>query len=240
MPDIYRTSVVAGLLICGILGTTTAQAQIAGSPWFLGGGGYGGGSYGGGTADGNFMSGAAQVIRAEGENYNLTTQGMINYETARSSYIDNTAKWSSFYWRMREANENSKRQRLERDRHSPEVLTQVAASDIPRSLSSDELDVVSGKIYWPEALMAEQFSAMRLDLEHRFELIALTTRTPEMIAQVREETRTLKEMLRSNIETIPAADYVTARKFLDSLEYSVASRRRSAPPSPPVARPPAG
>src|SRR5260370_31821737 len=103
------------------------------------------------------MFGAAQVIRAEGD-YNLeTSQGMINFEIARSKYIENTNKWTQAYFQMREANQAFQIQNRERNRHSAETLAQVAASDLPRRLSSDELDPVTGRITWPEALLDDQY-----------------------------------------------------------------------------------
>jgi len=241
----FRTMTSTGLCFIGVclLGTAdVAEAQFqptvavnpAAAPWFLGGG-----SYGGGTVDGNFMFGAAQVIRAAGDYNALSTQGMINFEMARSRYIDNAVKWSQFYGRMREANEAYKRQKYESSRHSPEILAQVAASDIPRVLGSDELDPVTGKLFWPEALTSAQFSEERAEIERLLELTVWTTRTPEMVAQLREEIRKMREHLRTQMEDIPAADYIVARKFLDSLEYSVISRRRSTP-TPPAPLPAGG
>lgn len=239
MKSMMRILAGAGMFLGGLLAATPASAQVtvsptsmgsfAFSPWFMGGG-----SYGGGTADGNYFFGAAQVIRAEGEYNALTTQGMINFETARSRYIENSAKWSQFYSKMREANESYRRQKIEQNRHSPEVLAQAAASDVPRSLSSDEIDPVTGRITWPVLLMDDQYAAVRADLEHLFELHAWTTRTPETSAKIHEGTRQMMEMLRDNIENVPAGEYVAARKFIEALDYSAMNQRRA--PEPPRPR----
>ena len=126
-----KTIIRPVLFIAGLLVSTNAQAQqIAVSPFFVGGG-----NFGGGTVDGNFMLGLAQVIRAEGD-YNLqTAQGMINYETARSQYLENANKWRQAYVALREANQARRIQKLEQNRHSPETLALAAASDVPRSRS---------------------------------------------------------------------------------------------------------
>jgi hypothetical protein len=196
-------------------------------PWFLGGA-----SYGGGTADGNFMFGVAQVIRAEGD-YNLqTSQGMINFEVARSKYIDNVNKWTQAYFQMREANQAWQIQNRERHRHSAESLALAAASDVPRRLSSDELDPVSGRITWPEALLDEQYAALRTDLEEQFSLRASTSGTAGTTARIHDDARAMLALLRSNIDRIPASDFIAARKFIDSLDYAVVARRRPAPPPP--------
>jgi hypothetical protein len=224
----------------GLVAASTASAQVTAisptsmgsvgvSPWFTGGA-----SYGGGTADGNYFFGAAQVIRAEGEYNELTTRGMINFETARSRYIENAAKWSQFYSQMREGNEAYRRQKIEQNRHSPDVLAQVAASDVPRSLSSDEIDLVTGRITWPVVLMDDQYAAVRADLEHLSGRHAWTARTPETSAKIHQDTRKMIEMLRNNIENVPAGEYVAARRFIEALDYSAMNQRRT--PEPPRPR----
>jgi hypothetical protein len=201
----------------------SAQAQIAISPWFVGGG-----YYGGGTADGNFMFGVAQIIRAEGD-YNLeTTQGAINYEIARSKYLENYSRWTQAYFQGREANQAYRIQKRERDRHSPEALAQAAAAALPRRLSSSELDPVSGRIGWPEVLMGDEYAALRSDLAEQFELRAWTSRSPETAARIHDDTHAMLDILKSHIDEMPANDFIAARKFLDALDYSVVTPVRRA------------
>ncbi len=119
-----------------------AHAQFG--PWWFGG------NYGGGTVDGNYMSRAAQVIRAAGDYNVATTQGMKNYEDARSKYIDNENRWTQAYFQMREANQRYQRYKFESSRHSPETLAKVAESDRPRLLTAEEYNPVSGRIVWPD------------------------------------------------------------------------------------------
>src|SRR5262245_38179645 len=110
---VLRSVMNTGLLVAGFVVGQEAHAQLTVAPvgpWFLGGA-----SYGGGTADGNFLFGVAQVIRAEGD-YNLqSTQGMINFEIARSKYIENANKWTQAYFQMREANQAFQVQKRERN-----------------------------------------------------------------------------------------------------------------------------
>jgi len=207
------------------LASATANAQVAISPWFVGGG-----YYGGGTADGNFMFGVAQIIRAEGDYNVATTQGAINYEVARSKYIENANKWTQAYFQMREANQAFRIQERERNRHAPEVLAQAAAAELPRRLGSDELDPVTGRIMWPEVLMGEEYAALRSDLERLFEIRAWTSRSRETAAKIHDDTHAMMDLVRMHIEELPANDFIAARKFLEALDYSVVTpaRRSSA------------
>src|SRR5438309_202192 len=181
------------VLAVTVLASGRANAQVvAVSPWVAGGG-----SYGGGTPAGNYFSGLAQVIRAEGD-YNLeTAQGLINYEEARSKYIENTNKWTQAYFQMREANQAYQIQRFESNKHSAETLAMVAASELPRKLDSAELDTVTGRITWPEVLLNdEDFAALRAEMEHLFEVRAWTSRTNGTAVKIREVAREMSEVLR--------------------------------------------
>src|SRR5579872_3279977 len=219
------TCLAAGALVAG---SAPASAQVAvapvvtGMPWFAGGGyGY----YGGGTAAGNYFMGLAQVIRAEGQYNAMTAQGMVSYEEARSKYIDNVNRWTQAYFQMREANDAYQRQKFARTKHSRETLAMVAASDVPLRLSSYDLDPISGKINWPAPLLEAQYDGLRSDLDQLFATRATTSQTGTS-APIHEDIRQLRDALRSNIETMPANDYIAARKFLDSLDYSIVQPAR--------------
>jgi hypothetical protein len=215
--------VVSSVILIGtLLGSANAQAQVSVTPgigvgpWFTGGG-----SYGGGTADGNYLFGLSQVIRAEGD-YNLSTSaGLINYEEARSKYIDNVSKWSQAYFQGREANQAWQLQKEQRNRRTPEARAQAAASDLPRTLSTRELNPISGKIAWPETLMDEQYANVRNDIEQLFDARARTRPTAAISVKIRDDARLMTQMLRENIEHMPAKDFIAARKFIDALDYAV-------------------
>ncbi len=230
-------SVLSSVVLIGaLLASSNAQAQVvsAWSPFSFGGGG----SYGGGTADGNYLSGWSQVIRSEGD-YNLSTsQGLINYEEARAKYIDNTNKWTQAYFQMREANQAYQIQNAQRNRRTPEAISQAAASELPRKLGSRELDPVTGRIAWPEALMDEQYATLRSDLENLFDARARTKRTPATSVKIRDDARLMLELLRENIQRMPANDFIAARKFILALDYAVVTPGKTAASTPPASRTP--
>jgi hypothetical protein len=224
MRNIVRSAIMSGVIMAVQFVSTTAHAQIAISPWF-----FGGGSYGGGTADGNFMFGLGQVIRAEGD-YNLSTsQAAINFEVARSKYLENSSRWIQGYYRGREANQAYQLQKIERNRHSPETLAQAAAAELPRKLTSDDIDPTTGKIHWPEQLLGDEYAVFRSDLEEVFEIRGWTSRSPDTTARIHGDTHAMIEILRSHIDELNANDFMAARKFLDALDYSVVTPGRRAP-----------
>src|SRR4029453_848159 len=90
-------------------------------------------------------------------------------DDARASQQKNAARMSQTYSEMRQYEQAQKRAR---DRHSPEALAKAA--EVPR-LGRDELDPVTGKIRWPEALMTDDFGKSRDEVERLFELRSWTT-----------------------------------------------------------------
>jgi len=235
-----KWSVLSSVVLVGtLLGSGNAQAQMsavsAWSPWSLGGSG----SYGGGTAEGNYLSGLSQVIHSQGD-YNLSTsQGLIYYEDARAKYIDNVNKWTQAYFQMREANQAFQLQNAQRNRRTPEAIAQAAASELPRKLSSREFDPLTGRIAWPEVLMDEQFAGLRNDLENLFDAQARTKRTAATSVKIRDDARLMMDLLRENIEGVPASEFIAARKFILALDYSVITPGKTAASTPPTPEPPA-
>lgn len=184
-----------------------------------GGWGWGYGNYGGGTAAGNYMQGAAQVIRAQGQYNEDTSKAMINYEEARTKYIDNRKKWTETYFAMKEQNQAKTAEKHERGRHSSEALATASRSSVPRGLSHEAFDPITGQLQWPEALMAPEYAQPREQIEQLLQVHATTGAANSV--QIQQAVQSLNQMLKSNIQNLPANDYIAARKFLDSLAYTV-------------------
>lgn len=225
---------VLGLVATIVIAGAAVGDRPAEAVWFnpggmgmgygLGWGGYGGyGWGGGGTAAGNYMMGQSQVIRAEGQYNKDTSEAYINYEDARTKYIDNKKKWTETYFSMREQNQSRQAEKLERSRHSPETLAQAARSGVPKPLSSDAYDPISGRVTWPEALQATDYAALREDVEHLLELRTSTSGGGSFSIKLRQDIEKMTAILKSNIQNLPTNDYISARKFLDSLSFAVRS-----------------
>lgn len=184
-----------------------------------GGWGYGGyGWGGGGTAAGNYLQGMSQVIRAQGEYEESRARARISQEEARTKYIDNKKKWTETYFAMREQNQARQAEKRERNRISPETVKLAARSAVPKPLSTYELDPITGRINWPEALQGGEFAKQREDIERLLELRASTSGGGDN-AQLQDVVQQMTATLKSNIQKLPVNDYIAARKFLDSLSY---------------------
>jgi len=224
--------VVSGLVLvaAAIWFSRDATAQVVGAavagrhafyrPYY-GGYGYGGyGNYGGGTAAGNYLNGMSSVIASQGQYNALTSEAAINNEEARSKYIDNRKKWIANYQQMREEHDAIESQKMAKAKHSAESLNLAAKSGVPQKLGSQALDPVTGKITWPDVLQADEYAAQRKALEEMFELRAKTSHGAGSREKIRASVNELSSKLRGNIQKINGNEYMSARKFLDSLEYA--------------------
>lgn len=202
------------------MGAYGALPQVIGYQAALSGGG-GGGGYGGGTVAGNYLSGAAQVIRSAGDFNEATSRAYINYEEARGLYITNRRKWTDAYFALQEQNRARVIEKIERARHSPEVLAAAAHSSVPRPLNSYEFNLMTGKIDWPEFLQSAEFAGPRERIERIAGVRAEMTLTATDRATGRQAVGEMLEALRADIHVLPANEYIANRKFLDSLYFTL-------------------
>jgi hypothetical protein len=178
----------------------------------------------GGTAEGNELMGMSTVIRSAGEYNYYTSMAGVNNEEARSQYLDNKKKWQENYFQMREQRSALDAQKRARARQSREALYAATISAASRSLSPGAFDYVTGQIQWPKTLLAEEYATPRRQLEQLFELRATTSQAAGTSRQVLAATKEMARILRSQVQKIPASEYMTARKFIDGLDAAVRSR----------------
>lgn len=173
--------------------------------------GYG---YGGTTLAGDVRRGMAQMIRARGlaaENY---SRAMVNYQQARSRYIENQKKWLQAYYQRRELGEAHRRAENERRRASRDRYLAALSKQQPERMSPSQLDPNTGKIDWPSALRSSDFDDLRGEIDRLFYVRSHTDTTAGIAVQVREKTRAMHAILKGKIRDLPTDDYIAARTFL--------------------------
>ena len=198
----------AGLFLATatILAARVADAQFVQPNYYA----YGAGNYGYGG--GSYANGMADVIRGRAE-------ATVTYEAARSASIDDDMKWAKNYYKMKEMRDDWIARHKE-GQPSAETLAAVARSNLPRKLGSHTLDPVTGHITWPELLQRSDYAAPRSELEHLFAQRAQTSQAVGTADKIHAVTAELAKQLRRHIEDVPAKEYMSARKFLDSLDYA--------------------
>lgn len=187
---------------------------------YYGGGFYSGWGYGGGTVAGSALRGAADLVRAEGDNAYMNSLANINNQIAIKKNIENRDQWVETYFHMRRTNDAYRAsQRL-----TPTSLgqaQQMAKMMTPQRLSSYQLEPNTGKIRWPDAFQGPEFAAARSQLEKMF-----ATRTTEnagvgstLDSRVNAITSEMRDALKSRIDNMPTNEYLAAKKFIDGLGY---------------------
>jgi len=162
----------------------------------------------------------SQVISSAGQ-YNLATSAAaVNMTEAESNEMRNLIQGVQTFWEIRNLD------RMEREyergpRPTAEELARRARAGVPRALSMKQIDPVSGALLWPLVLQDGRFGAQRAALDEytarwlKYGGLNYTDR-----AQVRENIGMMFDILKSQINSIPAQDYVECRTFLQSLLYA--------------------
>lgn len=210
-----------GRSAAGLGGVRPGRGAVGvGLGYSLGGGWWPGANYGGATtAAGSYASGMSQVIRAQGEYNAYTAKAMIDYQEAKSKYIDNREKWTETYFQMKEQNQAKQAEKAERSRTTPASLTAAAKAAAPKLLGPDALDPINGQIEWPDILRDASYEKSRTELDRLFELRAKTSGGADTTQRIRQACREMQGTLKVNISKVSANEFMSARKFLDSLEY---------------------
>ena len=199
-----------------------------------------------GHADIHIPYGPADLIRA-------TSDAWIKEQEAYAKSIENRQKAARTYWEMRkEYREHDREERcayfnsikdrakreLEYEKFRRDVLPELrhvrrahlerlAKFGAPRRLSPSELDTVTGRINWPQALKEErEFSRYRLQIESFFKQRSQPNFRPSFAADqdVLMALGQMRAKLKSQVRDLDPGEYIVARKFLDSLTQEV--RRR--------------
>lgn len=166
----------------------------------------------------------ADLIRSRGIADAYFSRGAVNWEEARSRYIDNQRKWIETYYALRDLNRLRQVERLAREKSTPAALAAAARADAPRPLGTDTLDPITGRIEWPDALLKPDFVKPRVELEHLFQLSATTTTSLQATERIRMATQEMTDILRANVDNMSAHEFVATARFIESLEYAGIAR----------------
>jgi hypothetical protein len=91
----------------------------------------------------------------------------------------------------------------------------------PKRLNGSQLEPLTGRINWPDALKGDEFAIARRQLDRLFagrtvHTAGVGTALDSNVAAVTGE---MREKLKAQINHMPANEYLAGKKFLDSLGY---------------------
>jgi hypothetical protein len=168
------------------------------------------------TLEEGVQHGFADVVRSQGMANLYNAQAATQAQQARSAYLDNQYKATQTYFEMRRYNTEARR--AERSPPlSTEQYVRMARVEAPQSLTSTQLDTLTGAISWPAPLAGPEYANYRAQIERLF-----TDRYSgySSFAQVQQACQAFADQLKADIMKFQANDYVAAKKFLDSLIYA--------------------
>jgi hypothetical protein len=183
-------------------------------------GGYGAYNTGGHTVAGDAMQGMASVISARGDAALSASAAAVNLTQADKQMIQNQQAATDTYFQMRATNRAARA--VERGPAlSMEQLAKIAHDGVPKPLSSNQLDPVSGQLNWPGPLQVDALATYRAQLD---ELMSEQARYGSLSyadqTKVRSSVNAMFKALKANISKIPTPDYTSARSFLNSVLYA--------------------
>ncbi len=108
-----------------------------------------------------------------------------------------------------------------RKRPTREDVIRYSKVSVPQRPANFQVRAARGKIVWPEVLLEEEFSDCRIQLDSLFVQRRAESSTSGI--NVSRQTQTvamqMRSQLRSKMRQMTPADYLAARKFLESLAY---------------------
>lgn len=174
----------------------------------------------GGTAAGNALNGMASAISAAGD-YNLATSAAaVNMTQAQRNEIQNRQQWTSAYFDMRTTNRAARE--AERGKTpTMEQIARMAREGAPKPLSPNQVDPVTGQIYWPSALRQDIFRVERGEVDRVFAARARYGGLSYLDqSAARQAIDGMFDGLKTHIAEMPPPEYMACRNFLQSLSYA--------------------
>lgn len=165
--------------------------------------------------------GMAAMVASAGMATLMSSKAAVNAGEAGSIYIDNTVKATqAFIDRQRML--SSYQASLRKPPPSSEQLYRMAQMGLPKSLSTNQLDPVTGDIAWPVVLRDEPFESYR-DAAQKFFHDAVAnpqTFSYASYSGLRSASDECLAALKSRIKSYRPNDYIEAKKFVDSIAYA--------------------
>lgn len=171
------------------------------------------------TVDEGFMRGQASIIGAVGELSYMNSLAAINYQEAQRRAIDNSVAYTKAYFERRELREEFVR-RYGSKPFVGEARRRMVEYYQPKKLSASQYNHDTGVITWPHILRQPQYAPLKKEIDSIFaarnwENSGSGSPTQLQVAQL---VKSLAALLRENLQTMSAEQYVEAQEFLRSVD----------------------
>jgi hypothetical protein len=184
------------------------------------GGSYSGGDYGGvATVEGSYLNGAAALAQGLGQYNYDTALADRQFEAARRLAVENGLLAQKAYYEARRV--NTEHWLAEHSRSTPEQISRINLSRLPRRLSESDLDPTWGVIRWPAVLERDEFETFRARFDDAF-----AHRSEErsgvgsaFYRRVQTLGRDMRALLDERRDSMSQMEWIQAMRFIESLAY---------------------
>jgi hypothetical protein len=160
-------------------------------------------------------------MRGHGQYQLLIAEARRAHAAARQHEIANHQQGVQTYFSLRDHN-RQKRAAERRPRVNDQQIRRLAAAAKLAPLSPTDVDWINGKIIWPNVLEDGDFGGFRVELERAFaERAALGQMDRLTMAKAQQAAEGMLDELKTQVRELPPRDYITARRFLESLNHEI-------------------
>lgn len=188
------------------------------------------------TVEEGVLRGTGALLRGAGEAEYLRSLALINREHARRLYIENRQQAAETYFNLKRINRYA-REELRAPRATAQDLARYAKERLPAVLSDQVYDRENGVVTWPIVLLRKEFASDRELIDAlAVQRSNVNVLVPEVASEIASATDAMLGTLRANGTNLNSTDYITAMKFIKSLNYDARMNpTQVAPPTQAVA-----
>ncbi len=169
------------------------------------------------NAQAKLISAKATLITAVANANATNAKTLETMEQVKSLSMDNNLKRADTFYQKKALSNGYKGLNVKK-RPTQEDAIRYSKVSKPERLAKFELQSVSNRISWPEALQGEEFFDHRIRIQGLFAIRGLNLRSG-ISSETQKVIEDMRAELRSMIRQISPSDYMASRKFIQALAY---------------------
>jgi len=163
-------------------------------------------------------NGLSNMMRSAGVANLLDSQAQVYQQQAQSAALDNDVKYAQAYFTRKQTRDAYMADKRNNRVRTTEAAFRQAPPQAQR-LTSNELDPVSGELYWPVGLSGDRYAPLE---EQLGKIFAARAQSPasygaQQAKQVQSLINDLRKLLNDHVSEIPNQQWIEAEGFLRRL-----------------------
>lgn len=154
-----------------------------------------------------------------GDTIRAVSDARLQDEKTKQESLETKKKKQDTYYTMKRRDEQEREFEKSRNMARNERNAESRTSGAPDRLSSQELDRSRGTIRWPVTFDAATYATSRQSIESLYREQATKGNRSGLKQEFVAACDGLERILQQNLKSMPADEYLSAKKFLESLRY---------------------